>query len=79
MEANDNTGHLMPCGVCDSIASRLAPTGEAIPAIFRTRNSVFPKAESLSFAGHFRDHFARLRLIKPVASLRPSLLISDRV
>jgi hypothetical protein len=46
---------------------------------FRTGKSAVLQVLSLSFAGHFLDHFARLRLPNPVASLGPSLLISDRV
>jgi hypothetical protein len=46
---------------------------------FRTGKSAVPQARSLSFAGHFLDHFARLRLPFSVASLGPSPLISDRV
>ena len=79
MEVNDNAGNLIPRGALRLFASKLAPTGVAILMIFRTKNSAFPKACSLSFAGHFLDHFARLRLPNPVASLGPSLLISDRV
>ena len=81
MEANDNAGNLIPRSVLRFFASMLAPTGtgEPILPIFRTKVSVFPKARSLSFAGHFLDHFARLRLPNPVASLGRSLLISDRV
>jgi hypothetical protein len=47
--------------------------------IFRTEKSAVLRACSLSFAGHFLDHFARLRLPISMASLGPSLLISDRV
>ncbi len=79
MDVNDNAGNLIPHGALRFFASMLAPTGEAILSIFRTRVSVIPKVESLSFAGHFLDHFARLRLPNPVASLGRSLLISDRV
>ncbi|PPK35895.1 hypothetical protein CD175_27265 [Pseudomonas laurylsulfatiphila] len=79
MEVNDNAGNLIPHDALRSFASKLAPTRVAILAIFRTKKSVLPKARSLSFAGHFLDHFARLRLPNPVASLGPSLLISDRV
>jgi hypothetical protein len=79
MEVNDNAGNLIPPGALRFFASKLAPTRVAILAIFRTKKSVFPKARSLSFAGHFLDHFARLRLPFSVASLGPSLLISDRV
>jgi hypothetical protein len=46
---------------------------------FRTGKSAVLQVLSLSFAGHFLDHFARLRLPNPMASLGPSLLISDRV
>ncbi|CAI8827019.1 conserved hypothetical protein [Pseudomonas jessenii] len=79
MEVNDNAGSQIPRGALRFFASKLAPTRVAILAIFRTKKSAFPKVRSLSFAGHFLDHFARLRLPKPVASLGPSLLISDRV
>ncbi|PYY67503.1 hypothetical protein CRX42_26665, partial [Pseudomonas jessenii] len=46
---------------------------------FRTGKSAALQACSLSFAGHFLDHFARLRLPFSMASLGPSLLIIDRV
>jgi hypothetical protein len=46
---------------------------------FPTEKSAISKARSLSFAGHFLDHFARLRLAISVASLGLSLLISERV
>ncbi len=46
---------------------------------FPTEKSAIPKARFLSFAGHFLDHFARLRLANSLASLGSSLLISERV
>jgi hypothetical protein len=79
MEVNDNAGNQIPRGALRFFASKLAPTRVAILTIFRTKKSALPKARSLSFAGHFLDHFARLRPPNPVASLGPSLLISDRV
>ncbi|CAI8953887.1 conserved hypothetical protein [Pseudomonas sp. IT-196MI5] len=79
MEVNDNAGNQIPRGALRFFASKLAPTRVAILMIFLTGKSAVLQARSLSFAGHFLDHFARLRLPNSVARLGPSLLISDRV
>jgi len=46
---------------------------------FPTGKTGLLQRQSLPFAGHFLDYFARLRRPISVPNLRPSLLISDRV